>query len=873
MSGRTTELVAANDLCIGCGVCAAVCPRDRLSMEWSDDGCYIVKDREEPCDSDCGLCLRVCPFSDGNPDEQTLSADLFAGADQRDLLGHFRSCWVGYSNVGAQRESGASGGAMTWFLTELLRREQVDRVLCVAPHPGPRPLFAYSACHTPEEVESCSRSSYYPVEMSAVLREVMRTEARYAFVCLPCFAKALRLAMRQMPRLRERIVCIAGLVCGQGASAFFAEYCSALAGPALGPPSRITFRTKDPRFPASELGTDFKWDTGEGAVAKRVFWSQGVGEAWGLGWFSPNACLYCDDVFAETADLVCMDAWLPEYEHDHRGTSLIVVRSEMAESVIRSGVDSGALSAKPVSTDDVVQSQRSVVEHKRDALAHRLWIAQQDGVLVPKKRVEPAPAADEASRVRWEARLKAVKSGRALWSEVRSAPEFRRRMQEITGWPPAREHALPPKGFAARGLDGLRSVAARIRARSRKAPAFLLAGNGPYANRGCEAIVRGSVELLSQRFPDATYTLSSFGLSRFEDAGHEEDTRIVHHPHRDYAGMRKFSPEWWVWRCLYGRSEEFLLAKRFRAQFESALRSDAALLLGGDNYTLDYEVPTIYVELNRALLSTGIPVVLWGASVGPFTTNPEFEDLMRDHLREITLILARESETVSYLRSIGINENVRLVADPAFVMKPSEPNLPDDLARFIEHKPIGLNLSALAGHYGFAGGEQWTETARSCICALLDGGLGPVLLVPHVTIDVADGNDHAFLSRATEGIHDDRLRILPPTLRAQEYKWVISNTLAFAGTRMHSTVAALSTGVPTLSLGYSMKSRGINNDIFGHTEWLLPMEQMSPSALLGRLRALTERQDEVRCRLAEIIPEIQARARAAADYLAPLLGR
>ena len=33
-------------------------------------------------------------------------------------------------------------------------------------------------------------------------------------------------------------------------------------------------------------------------------------------------------------------------------------------------------------------------------------------------------------------------------------------------------------------------------------PLFILAGNGPYDNRGCEAIVRGTVEILRHYFDD-----------------------------------------------------------------------------------------------------------------------------------------------------------------------------------------------------------------------------------------------------------------------------------------------------------------------------------------------------------------------------------
>ena len=40
----------------------------------------------------------------------------------------------------------------------------------------------------------------------------------------------------------------------------------------------------------------------------------------------------------------------------------------------------------------------------------------------------------------------------------------------------------------------------------------------------------------------------------------------------------------------------------------------------------------------------------------------------------------------------------------------------------------------------------------------------------------------------------------------------------FVGARTHATIAAYSTGVPTLAVGYSVKARGIARDIFGTEE-------------------------------------------------------
>ena len=36
-------------------------------------------------------------------------------------------------------------------------------------------------------------------------------------------------------------------------------------------------------------------------------------------------------------------------------------------------------------------------------------------------------------------------------------------------------------------------------------PLFILAGNGPYENRGCEAIVRGTVKILRNYFQDPSF--------------------------------------------------------------------------------------------------------------------------------------------------------------------------------------------------------------------------------------------------------------------------------------------------------------------------------------------------------------------------------
>ena len=49
----------------------------------------------------------------------------------------------------------------------------------------------------------------------------------------------------------------------------------------------------------------------------------------------------------------------------------------------------------------------------------------------------------------------------------------------------------------------------------------------------------------------------------------------------------------------------------------------------------------------------------------------------------------------------------------------------------------------------------------------------------------------------------------------------------FVGCRTHSTIAAYSTCVPTLVVGYSIKSRGIAKDLFGdYKDLVIPIEDL-----------------------------------------------
>ena len=154
-----------------------------------------------------------------------------------------------------------------------------------------------------------------------------------------------------------------------------------------GKPVRVKYHSKRPDTPAADY--HFVCENPNGERSNEGFFSKGMGEAWLHRWFTINACNHCDDIFAECADVVCMDAWLPEYWNDPEGYSLIIVRSPRIFQTITDGIQREQLKLKEISIDDVIRSQNEVIYGKRVLLSYRLKLAQKQGKnILQNKRTE-----------------------------------------------------------------------------------------------------------------------------------------------------------------------------------------------------------------------------------------------------------------------------------------------------------------------------------------------------------------------------------------------------------------------------------------------------------------------------------------------------
>jgi polysaccharide pyruvyl transferase WcaK-like protein len=269
--------------------------------------------------------------------------------------------------------------------------------------------------------------------------------------------------------------------------------------------------------------------------------------------------------------------------------------------------------------------------------------------------------------------------------------------------------------------------------------------------------------------------------------------------------------------------------------------------------------------------------MVWGASIGPFGKEPRAERLLSGFLRQIDCVTVRETISLEYLKSIGVHANVSLVADGAFVMLPEPVDVSSYWPKAGQAGVLGFNISPLIHKFRPAGeplSVLQNEVAAFLREVLERTDMG-VLLLPHVDPleGGIDNSDSHYMKAIQQMLGDQRgrLTLVPATLNAPQLKHVLSRCQYFIGARTHATIGALSCQVPTVSIAYSIKAKGLNRDLFGDERLVLETPAVSHRTLIEYLAKLRAEDGQLRSFLALRIPEWKLRTNGSAIRLAEAL--
>lgn len=372
---------------------------------------------------------------------------------------------------------------------------------------------------------------------------------------------------------------------------------------------------------------------------------------------------------------------------------------------------------------------------------------------------------------------------------------------------------------------------------------IVLFPHGGSGNHGCEAIVRTTADLLK---PQRVMLFSNAPWEDEKYIGRElvELNRPIKEASRLSIGYMKAMLD-----THLKKDRDAYDALYFSPVIDTCDCNSILLSIGGDNYCYGDNGHIFLV--NRRVRQRGTQTVLWGCSVEPEAISPA----MAADLSGYDLIIARESLTFEAVSAI--NKNTMLLPDPAFLLQKNSGIYPDRLG---SRPYVGLNVSPMVQSREVVPGI--TERA---FLKLMEGILAEtdldIALIPHVVW--ANNDDRKPLAALFDSFRDTGRVFLVEDQNCTQLKDIISRCRFFIGARTHATIAAYSSCVPTLTIGYSVKARGIARDLLGteNGNVLSIYDLTSEMDIWNAFEKVLNREDEIRRNLQTKMPGYIERAR------------
>jgi polysaccharide pyruvyl transferase WcaK-like protein len=230
----------------------------------------------------------------------------------------------------------------------------------------------------------------------------------------------------------------------------------------------------------------------------------------------------------------------------------------------------------------------------------------------------------------------------------------------------------------------------------------------------------------------------------------------------------------------------------------------------GDSFTDIYGSGRfVQMSLSKMLaLVAGKTLVLLPQTIGPFD-HPVSATIARQLMRRIRYIFPRDRSSLHYLQQAFPGRVFHEYLDVAF-------HLPYERTCFASQKiHVGFNISALLWQGGYTHDNMfdlqvnYQQLMRDIIRYFLEKEDVVVHLVPHVVSHdgLSREDDFAVIAQ----LHTEMPNtILAPAFKDPiEAKSYISGLDFFAGSRMHSCIAAYSSSVPVMPMAYSRKFSGL----------------------------------------------------------------
>jgi colanic acid/amylovoran biosynthesis protein len=215
----------------------------------------------------------------------------------------------------------------------------------------------------------------------------------------------------------------------------------------------------------------------------------------------------------------------------------------------------------------------------------------------------------------------------------------------------------------------------------------------------------------------------------------------------------------------------------------------------------------------------GVPVYLWGHTLGPFETNSGKRTASR-LLKSAAQVLVRDEGSLKVALDLAPSADPQLVPDLGFAIRPGE--LPESMSV----KEWGRYVAIVPRMHFFDGDggrtdrllDQFADFARGL---LERGEVDSVVLVPQVTGPSEVEDDRIVVNRLASKIGDTRVKVVDGEfLGPSEFCQLYSQALGVIAVRLHGAIFSMAGGTPALAVSYwTGKTSGVMGGLGLNDSW------------------------------------------------------
>ena len=413
------EAIVKNNLCTGCGACISEDESRQAKMIWDENGFLVPK---LGVNSTQEKMVVFCPFAPKQKNEDELGEAFLKekSKNYHNKLGFYTNLYAGYSKQ--FRETSSSGGIATYVFKKLLEEKIVDYLFIVKEKNGE---YSYQFFSDVEDITKISKTRYIPVTMAELFEKISTMDGKIAVSGVACFVKAIRLKQYYYPEFKTKIPFVVGIICGGLKSRYYTDFLAQSAG-CFSEYESAQYRVKN----KESVALDYQFSCVEKNNKKiHMVEMKTLGDMWGTGLFKSNACDFCDDVVTELADISLGDAWIDPYDKSGLGNSIIITRSEKANTIINKAIELNDLKINFLTIDEVIKSQSGSYNHRHKGLLFRSEYFQVNNLKFPDLRERFFERQDILFNIVQKLRLETRSKSLFLWKDSKNIINYNFRMK------------------------------------------------------------------------------------------------------------------------------------------------------------------------------------------------------------------------------------------------------------------------------------------------------------------------------------------------------------------------------------------------------------------------------------------------------------